>query len=377
VLSRRRFLQKSIAGGGSLLLAGCGWKPLLTAISAEALDLHHRSLVIDLHVDTLLWRRLFDYDPLVRHENRIPMRPFGFHFDLPRASEGGLDGAVMGLVVNPAETRKELILPLRALAWWEGQGGVEQTLATLALLGDLAAQHPKRIAFVRRGSEIAPAVESGRFAALAGLEGAQGVEGDLENLKRLYERGLRMVGLVHFQATEAGYSMTVPAFEARGLTDFGHALVAQLEDLGIVIDLAHLNAAGVADVLARTTRACVVSHSACRALHDHPRNLDDAQLARIGEHGGVVGIAAGREFVGPGGLEAFVDHVEHALDVAGPHAVALGSDYDGFIVPVAGMDDVRCYPFVTQSLLARGRDPETVSRLLGGNAVRVLTEICG
>jgi membrane dipeptidase len=373
-ISRRRFLQGSLGGAA---LAGCGWSPPLGIVSAEALDLHRRSLVLDLHVDTLLWRRLFDYDPFSRHENRIPTRPFGFHFDLPRAREGGLDAAVMGLVINPAEVQPELLFALKALDWWEDDRGVSQTLATLDLLAALEAAEPDRIAFVRRGSDIVHEVERGRFVALAGLEGGQGLEGDIGNLRVLYERGLRMVGLVHFQATEAGYPMTAPEFYGQGLTDFGHDLVAELDRMGMVVDLAHLNAAGVWQALGEMRRPCVVSHSACRQLHDHPRNLTDQQLEQIGQRGGVVGIAAGRSFLGPGGLAAFLDHVEHALDVAGPHAVALGTDYDGFIVPASGMGDVRSYPLITQGLLDRGRDPEEISQLLGANALRVLTSVLG
>jgi membrane dipeptidase len=373
-LSRRQFLQGSV--GGALLLGGCGWTPSPGAISDEALDLHRRSLVLDLHVDTLLWQRLFGYDPLRRHENRLPTRPFGFHFDLPRAREGGLDAAVMGLVINPAEVREELMLPLQVLDWWEDEHGVAQTLATLDLLAALADEQPDQIAFVRRASDIPYEMASGRFVAMAGLEGAHGIEGDLANLQPLYERGLRMLGLVHFQATEAGYPMTVPSFYGEGLTDFGQQLVAELERLGIVVDLAHLNAAGVMGALLQMRRPCVVSHSACRALNEHPRNLTDQQLREIGDRGGVIGIAVGRDFIG-GGLSRFLDHVEHAIDVAGPHAVALGTDYDGFIVPVPGMGDVRSYPFITQGLLDRGRDPALIAQLLGANALRVLTEVTG
>lgn len=374
-ISRRRFLQGFV--GSAMLAGGCGWSPPVGALSEEALDLHRRSLVFDLHVDTLLWHRLFGYDLLKRHENRFPSQPLGFHFDLPRAAEGGLDGAVMGLVVNPTEVRPELTFPLKALDWWEESRGVAQTLATLDLLAELANEQPDRISFARRGSDVAYEVARGRFAALAGLEGAHGLEGDLANLGPLYERGLRMVGLVHFQANEFGYPMTVPEFYGEGLTDFGMELVGELQRMRIVIDLAHLNGAGVRDALSQMRVPCVVSHSACRALHDHPRNLTDHELNRIGRKGGVVGIAAGRSFVGTGGIDAFLDHVEHALEVAGPHAVALGTDYDGFIVPTAGMADVRSYPFVTQGLLDRGRDPEVISQLLGGNAVRVLTRVCG
>ncbi len=307
----------------------------------------------------------------------MPLRPFGFHFDLPRAEEAGLDAAVMGLVINPTEVRPELIWPLKALHWWEGERGVEQALLTLDLLSELVDAYPDDISFVRRGSDILHEVERGRFVAMAGLEGAHALEGDLSNLRRLYEHGLRMVGLVHFQATAAGYPMTAPEFYGEGLTGFGRDLVGQLEDLGIVIDLAHLNAAGVWDALLMMRRPCVASHTACQALHDHPRNLTDRQLEFIGRNGGVVGVATGRDFIGPGGLEAFLDHVEHVVEVAGPDAVALGSDYDGFIVPVEGMGDVRAYPLVTQGLLDRGQRPEMIEAALGGNALRVLTAVCG
>lgn len=359
------------------MATGCGWAPPLASLSAEALQLHRGSLVLDLHVDTLLWSRLFGYDPGRRHENRVPTRPYGFHFDLPRAREGGLDAAVMGLVVNPAAVRPELIWPLKALDWWEQERGVEQTLLTLDLLSGLAASYPDEVAFARRGSDIPYEVERGRFVAMAGLEGAHGLEGDLSNLRPLYEHGLRMVGLVHFQSTAAAHPMTVPERYGEGLTDFGRDLISQLEELGIVVDLAHLNAAGVWDGLLVMRRPCVVSHTACKQLHDHPRNLTDRQLEHIGRNGGVIGVAAGRDFVGPGGLEAFLDHVEHVIEVAGPHAVALGSDYDGFIIPADGMGDVRAYPLVTQGLLDRGQEPEVIARALGRNALRVLTAVCG
>jgi membrane dipeptidase len=390
-MTRRRFLEGSLRGAlgsamgsglalglgaGSSSVLGCGWTPG-GAVSEEALDIHRRSIVFDLHVDTLLWQRLFGYDPLKRHQNRLPLQPFGFHFDLPRAREGGLDGAVMGIVVNPAEVRDELMLPLQALDWWEDEHGVAQTLATLDLLAALADEHADQIAFVRRGSDLAHEVEHGRFAAFAGLEGAHGLEGDIANLQPLYERGLRMVGLVHFQANEAAYPMTAPEFYGEGLTDFGMELVGELQRLRIVIDLAHLNGAGVRDALSQIRAPCAVSHTACRALHDDPRNLSDHELHLIGRAGGVVGIAAGRRFVGSGGIAAFLDHVEHALDVAGPHAVALGTDYDGFIVPTPGMGDVRSYPLITQGLLDRKRDPEVISQLLGGNAQRLMVRICG
>ena len=349
----------------------------MPVLPAEALAFHHECLVLDLHVDTLLWTRLFGYDFASAHRNRLPRAPFGWHVDLPRAREGGLRAAVLGLVVNPRQVRSELILPLKILARIERGAGIEQTLATLALWEAAERAHPEALAFVRSGSELRRAVTEGRFAGLACLEGSHGLEGRIENLRRAHERGLRMLGLVHFQSTEAARPMTVAAFDGQGLTDFGYELLTEVEALRIVVDLAHLNAAGVDDVLARVRRPCVASHTGCRALHDHPRNLTDAQIRRIADGGGVVGIAVGTSFLGNGSLESFLDHVEHLLRVGGADVPALGSDWDGFIVPVRGMEDVRCLPQVTAGLLARGVPPETLRKLLGENALRVLTEVCG
>jgi len=374
--TRRELLGWGALWGAQLALPiGCGRAP---SVSEAARALHYESAVFDLHVDTLLWTRLFGYDIGREHRNRLPLSPFGFHMDLPRAREGGLDGAVMGLVINPEEVRDELMLPLRLLAMWEDDRGTSQVEATLALLDDAAGSNADALVFCRSGSELRAAIASGRFAALAGLEGGQGLSGDPSNVAALYARGLRMLGLVHFQATEAGYPMTVSRFDDRGLTPFGFDLIGELERVGMVVDLAHLNARGVADALATMRRPCVVSHSACHALSPHPRNLDDDALRAIADRGGVIGIAAGRSFLGPeAGVDALLDHVVHALKVAGPEAVALGSDYDGFIVPVRELGDVRSYPLVTDGLLRR-RVPEPAIRgVLGENALRVISEVCG
>jgi membrane dipeptidase len=221
------------------------------------------------------------------------------------------------------------------------------------------------------------AIAAGRFAALAGLEGAHGIGDRLENVRTAHERGLRMLGLVHFQRSAAAWPMTVTQFADRGLTPFGFDLIAELESLRMVVDLAHLNSRGLDETLGVMTRPFVVSHTACRGIHDNPRNLDDGQLRRIADAGGVIGIAAGRDLFGATTLERFLDHVEHALRLGGSEAVALGSDWDGAIVPAEDMQDVRCLPHVTHGLLRRGWSREIVARVMGGNALRVITEVCG
>jgi len=171
--------------------------------------------------------------------------------------------------------------------------------------------------------------------------------------------------------------MTDPSQAERGLTPFGFELVSEMESLGMVVDLAHVNARGVDDALGALHGPFVVSHSACRSVHEHPRNLHDEQIRRIADRGGVVGLAVGREFLWPGGLDALLAHAERLRQIGGEECTAIGSDWDGAIVPAPGLEDVRALPFVTQALRERGWSAEAVRKLLGENALRVITEVCG
>ncbi len=373
-LRRRDFLRLSLASAAGTVL-GCG--PTRAPVSADALALHRDAVVLDLHIDTLLWMRLLGYDVGRRHTNRLPGSFAGWHLDLPRAREGGLDGAVLGLVINPRQVRDELMLPLKLLAAVESESGIDQTLATLDLLAEAERQYPDELRYCRSGSEVRAAIAEGRFAGMTGLEGSHGIESDLDNVGRAYDRGLRMIGLTHFQATSAAYPMTVEGFDDRGLTPFGFDLIGEMERLGMVVDLAHVNQRGVDDALRSLRQPFVVSHTACAALHGARRNLDDDTLRRMADRGGVIGVANGRNFVGRPGVEGFVDHLDHVIRVAGSESAALGTDFDGFIIPVEGMPDVVSYARVTEVLLARGHSETVVRKVLGENVLRVLTEVCG
>lgn len=374
---QRGVTRRELLGAAPVALAAACARVDPPSVSSEALALHRESLVFDLHVDTLLWHRLVGYDLAARHEPWLPGAAWAWQVDLPRAAEAGLDGAVLGLVISPVETRPEQLWALGLLSRVERGAGLGQTLATLDLLGAAAREHAAALTFARSGSELREAVAAGRFAALAGLEGGHGIEGRIESARLAWERGLRMFGLVHFQANAAAFPMTESGFDERGLTPFGFDLVAELDTLPMVVDLAHLNARGVADALAALTLPCVVSHSACRAITDSRRNLEDAQLRAVADAGGVVGLALGRDFLGPGGIDAFFAHADHLRRVAGEDATALGSDWDGGIVPIRGIGDVRGLPLLTERLLAGGWSPDAVRGFLGKNALRVLSEVLG
>jgi membrane dipeptidase len=369
-LSRRRFLTAGALG----LATACG-RARWPAVPDEVAALHRESVVFDLHIDTLLWERFLGYDMSEHHRPLLPGSAFAWQMDLPRAREAGLDGAVLGIVVTPREVRPEQLWALKIHGRLERGHGIAQTLETLDLLRSIERDHPDAIAFITDAAGLDRALASGHFTALAGLEGAHGIEGSLDHLRAAFEHGLRMLGLVHFQANEAAFPMTSPAFDGRGLTGFGFELLAECERLGLVVDLAHLNRSGVDDALARARRPLVVSHSACAGVHAVSRNLTDDQIRAVADHGGVMGLAVGRDFLGPGGLDAFVAHANHARDVGGEDVVAIGSDWDGAIIPAPDLEDVRGLPHLTRALLDAGWKPDPLRKLLGGNALRVLREV--
>lgn len=365
------------------LAAGCrqgaAHRAAIAPVPPDALALHRESLVIDLHVDTFLWVRLFGYDIGRRHENWLPSAAYGWHADLPRLHAGGVGAVGFGIVVSPRHTRAELLMPLKLLAWYDRQPGIDGVLATLDLMHEAAGRYPSQFTLARNGSELRAARAAGKVAALPCLEGSHGIEGSLAHVRKAYARGLRAIGLVHFQATEAGYPMTSAAFDGQGLTEFGRVLIAEMETLKMIVDLAHLNDAGVSDALATMKRPFMVSHTACRAVFAHRRNLTDAQIRAIADRGGVIGMMLESSVLAAddADLEAVLNHFDHAIKVGGEDVVAIGTDYDGFIRPPVGLEDVSTMPRITAGLLARGHRPQTVRKVLGENALRVLTEACG
>lgn len=380
-VSRRTLLRAGAVGGaiaGGALAPGCQ-RRVPAPVPADALALHRDCLLVDLHVDTFLWVRLLGYDIGRRHENRLPSAAFAWQVDLPRLQAGGVGAVGFGIVVSPRRTHTELLLPLKLLAWYDRQPGMDGVLATLDLMHDAAHHYAGQFTLARSGSELRAARAAGKIAGLPCLEGSHGIEGSLEHVRTAYARGLRAIGLVHFQATEAGYPMTVAAFDGHGLTEFGRALIAEMERLKMIVDLAHLNDAGVSDALATMKRPFMVSHTACRALFPHRRNLTDEQIRAIADRGGVIGMMLESSVIAAHGaaLEGVLNHFDHAIKVGGEDVVAIGSDYDGFITPPVGLEDASTMPHLTAGLLARGHRPNTVRKVLGENALRVLTEVCG
>lgn len=348
---------------------------------AAARALHRDARVFDGHNDVAL--RLAD-DPTAGP------RPGG-HLAPDRMREGGLDGGVFAVWVDPSADR-----PLeRALR------GVERLVAWLE--ADPAMQP------VREASDLETAADRGRIAAVPGVEGGYPVGDDPAAVDRLFEAGVRCLTLTWMEHT-AWADAAGPEPRHGGLTALGHRVVDRLRARGVAVDVSHAADATVDDVLERDDGPVIASHGGARALADLPRNLPDRLLAGIGAGGGVAGIdyfpghldeawgrryeAARRELgpdlhdpagraalaertadLEPVGLDRVADHVERALAAAGPGGVGLGSDFDGVPLLPEGMRDVRDLPGLTVRLLDRGLGEDVVRGVLGGNLLRVLGEV--
>ncbi|MFI8977326.1 dipeptidase [Nocardia asteroides] len=325
------------------------------AISQEARQVHQGAVVIDMHADTpkLLAR---GYDLTRRHHPIWPINRFAGHVDLPRMREGGLAAQWFGMWTSPYPRR----------------GAAAEIHRQLDALSALARTQPQQFRLATTSTEICEAHAAGISVGLRGIEGGQALEGRLDNLVAFAQRGVRYLGLMHFSRNEIGYpAMGIGRDRDRGLTSFGHEVVEACNELGVLVDLAHINRPGFFDAMARARGPVIVSHTGVAGIRALWRNIDDEQIRAVADTGGIIGIIFSPAYIG-GDLEAVVDHLLHVIDVGGADAVALGSDWDGFIRPARGLESPAQLPDLTEALLRRGLNPDTIHRLLGGNALRVL-----
>lgn len=306
-----------------------------------------------------MWSRWIGYDLHKRHAPPLPRAALGGHVDVPRLREGGVGAQFFGLVSLPI-------------------AGSEHGLARaiheqIDALDEAIARRPHDLRLVRTATEIEACGRDGAIAALLGIEGAHALQGDVTRLDEFARRGVRYLGLMHFSANEAGF----PAYgrgrrDVDGLTRWGRALVERCESLGVIVDLAHLNRRGFLDACEMAKRPVFVTHTGVLGVFAHWRNIDDDQLRAAADTGGCIGVIFCPRFVGGEGLDPVVAHLRHILNVAGEDAPALGSDWDGFIVPTQALQDPTGLPLLTDALLKAGISERIVAKILRGNVMRVL-----
>ena len=329
-------------------------------LAAEAAVLHRDALVVDLHADTLIPMRSWGYKAERRHRFRLPFS-FGFwHCDLPRWSEGGVNGQFFGLVTFPKPER----------------GCALAVHRQITILEKLVAEQPAQIRMARTAADVRRAKEDGLLAALMGIEGAHNLEGDPALVAQFAARGVRYLGLAHFSSNVfCPASMGLGGDNEAPLPEQGRELIAEMNAAGMIVDLAHVGRQAFLDAVPLVEGPVIVSHTGVRGVYDLWRNLDDEQLRAVAGTDGVVGVIFAGMFLAKRGerdVLAVVRHMEHVRDTIGVRHVALGSDFDGFISPVDGLEDVSKLGAITEALLAEGWPEDDIRAVLGENALRVI-----
>ncbi|KPM21340.1 peptidase M19 [Citromicrobium sp. RCC1885] len=344
----------------------------LIEVSDEAKALHETLTIVDLHSDTLLWNR-----------NLLNRADQG-HMDLPRLEEGNVALQVFSSVTktpkgqnydaNDADSDNItplVIAQLQPTRTWNSL--LERSLWHAEKLDRAAAKSDGELLKVasikdldrllrERSSQTPKPV-----GALLSIEGLQNLEGDLSNLDVLSKQGFRMASLTHFFDTDLAGSMH--GMEKGRLTDKGRRAVRRMEQLGMVVDIAHCSHACVADILAMARRPVVSSHGGVQATCQVNRNLTDDEIRGVAKTGGGVGIGYWDGAVCGTSPRDTAKAMKHVRDLVGIEHVALGSDYDG---AVTVRFDTSQLVQVTQALMDEGFTEDEVRAVMGGNALRVL-----
>ena len=367
----------------------------------EAADIHASALVLDGHADT---------------PQRFLDEPWDFTAPLGRgminvaaARQGNLAGQMFALWVDPHEHPP----------------GTHFTRACqlAEAVHDQLQRHPSELKLCLTPNDVLAARAEGLFAVLLSIEGGHAIENSLEKLHHFYRLGVRSMTLTWSNSNHWAVSSGDPA-NLGGLTPFGREVIAEMNRLGMMIDISHVSDRTFCDVLACSKAPIIASHSSARALTPAPRNLTDDQLRAIADSGGIVLVnffpafihepwrlawnafkperevlqteAAApyraalqpvpfhisdtvdritAERIGPPPLASLIDHFEHVIRIAGADHVGLGSDFDGIPMLPAGMHSAADLPRITEQLQMRGHSAQSLHKLLGGNLLRVFRNI--
>ncbi|MFW2586967.1 dipeptidase [Sagittula sp. SSi028] len=344
-----------------------------------------RTAVFDGHNDLLLRLLAGNVTP----EQVADGLPDG-HIDLPRAVKGGFAGGMFAIFVpsvgegidHAAMTKPPYDLPLPdRVDETTAAAFVERGLDRLQALETAGA-----VSLCRTAGEIEDTLTADQMAAVAHIEGAEGVDRDFARLHDWHARGLRSLGPVWSRDTVWGYGVPFrypsDGDIGPGLTDAGKALIRECNHLKIMVDLSHLNVKGMEDVANITSHPLVATHSNAHAICPHARNLTDRQLHMIRDSDGMVGLNFASAFLRPDGkmdadfsIDVMLQHLDHMIDLLGETRVGLGSDFDGALVP-APIKDCAGLPVLIDAMQARYGAVLT-EQIAHGNWIRVLRQTWG
>jgi membrane dipeptidase len=215
---------------------------------------------------------------------------------------------------------------------------------------------------------VLEARQSNQVAIMPALEGADALEGDINNLYEMHANGLRLIQLMHFRNNELGHTQTWP-YSPGGLTEFGRLVVQESNRLGLVIDLAHSSEQTIAEVLELSIHPIIFSHGGVREFTDHDRAVTDDQIRAISAKGGIIGIWPHGRYIED--VAEMVDYMEHVIKIGGVDHVGIGSDLRGISAYVKGFDETANFHAIAAEFLTRGYSNEDVGKVMGGNFFRL------
>ncbi|MGA3296164.1 MAG: dipeptidase [Candidatus Bathyarchaeia archaeon] len=330
------------------------------------LQLHRRATVVDAHIDTLLEIMVPPARPIkVPTPRKFGERSSKGHVDLPRLLESGVDLQIFAVYIQPE---------------YKIERALHRALQVIDRFYKELHDHEDKMMLFTKVSDVREAEKHGKIAAMLSIEGGEAVEADLGILRMLHRLGLRAMTLTWNERNQIADG----AGEGRtkgGLTNFGVELVKEMNNIGMVVDVSHLSDPGFFDVIETTTKPVIASHSNCRAICNHRRNLTDDMIKILADNGGVMGMNFSAAFVDENKekatLERVLDHVDHIVKVASVDHVGIGSDFDGIETTPKGLEDVTRMPYLTEGLLKRGYKEDDIRKILGENFLRVFSEVIG
>ena len=335
-------------------------------MSARAKALHATIPVADLHADPLLWKR----DLIVR--NKIG------HIDFPRLKEGGYALQLFSVVsaspnganyVKSSMANDGDVMADRARRehWprrtWDSV--LQRALYGADKLKDFEKRSNGALRIVRTKGDLRRALHDHVLAGILLSEGAHPLEGKLSNIPVMYDAGFRVLGLQHFFDNDLGGSLHGES--QGGVTPFGKSVIPRAEKQGMIIDVAHSSEAVVRDTVAIAKRPIILSHTGIKGYCDTPRNVSDATLKAVADHGGLIGVGYWDAAVCQPTMKNVTEAIVYAVKLLGPEHVALGSDFDGGVPMPFDSSEM---PALTSSLLDAGLDEKTVRLVMGENAIR-------
>ncbi len=311
--------------------------------------------------------------------------------DLPKSRIGGFAGGFFAVYIPPLEVDQaartaammadSYDLPLPPQLDWPH--AVEVTMAQINIL--LQLERREALSICRSVADIRAAMAAGRIAAIMHIEGAEAIDAELQMLDVLHAAGLRSLGPVWSRPTIFGHGVPF-AFPSGpdtgpGLTEAGRRLVRRCDELGILIDLSHMNEAGFRDVARHTTNPLIATHSNAHAICPHSRNLTDDQLCTIRDSGGMVGLNFATAFLRPDGkmladvpLDLMLRHLDHLIGILGEDHVGLGSDYDGAVMPER-LTSAAGLPQLVMAMRRHGFGEELIAKLCVENWLSIFDRI--